>query len=104
MHSHSAPGVTRNTNIRCFRDGKTYTGMIGLTFLIYDHEKHPNRCDILVESYSDYTSSGQEAEVAEHIMVAAVKAMRLEQSVYVVRKGSRTTVKGSLSLHNAVSR
>jgi len=78
--------------------------MIGLTFLLHDNQTHPTACDILLESYCDYTSSGQEAEVAEQIMVAAIKAMRLEQSVYVVRKGSRTTVKGRLSLKNAASR
>jgi hypothetical protein len=27
--------------------------------------------------------------------------MRLEQSVYVVREGNRTTVRGKLSLYNA---
>jgi hypothetical protein len=72
--------------------------MIGLTFLLYDDEKHPNRCEILVDSFCDYTSSGHEAEVAEQIMVAALKAVRLEQSVCVVREGSRTTVKGRLRL------
>jgi len=51
-----------------------------------------------VESYSDDTCSGYEAEIAEQIAVAALKAMRLEQSVYVVREGSRTTVKGRLCL------
>jgi len=73
--------------------------MIGLTFFLHDNPKHPNRCDILVESYSDYTSSGHEAEVAEQIMVAALKAVRLEQSVCVVREGDRTTVKGTLKLY-----
>jgi hypothetical protein len=72
--------------------------MIGLTFFLHDDEKHPNRCEILVDSYCDYTSSGHEAEVAEQIMVAAIEAMRLEQSVCVVREGSRTTVKGRLRL------
>jgi len=75
--------------------------MIGLTFFLHDNPKHPNRCDILVESYSDYTSSGYEAEIAEQIAVAALKAMRLEQSVYVVREGSHTTINGKLSLYNA---
>jgi hypothetical protein len=53
-----------------------------------------------VESYSDYTSSGYEAEIAEQIMVAAIKAMRLEQSVCVVREGSRNTVKGKLTVYD----
>jgi hypothetical protein len=75
--------------------------MIGLTFFLHDNPKHPNRCDILVESYSDYTSSGHEAEIAEQIVVAALKAIRLEQSVCVVRRGSRTTVKGELRLYSA---
>ena len=78
--------------------------MIGLTFLLYDDQKHPNRCEILVDSYCDYTSSGHEAEVSEQIMLAAIKAMRLEQRVYVVREGSRTTAKGRLSLYNAALR
>ena len=78
--------------------------MIGPTFLLYDDQKHPNKCEILVDSYCDYTSSGHEAEVAEQIMVAAIKAMRLEQSVCVVREGSRTTIKGRLSLYNAAGR
>jgi hypothetical protein len=72
--------------------------MIGLTFLLHDDEKHPNRCEILVDSYCDYTSSGHEAEIAEQIAVAALKAMRPEQSVCVVREGSRTTVRGELRL------
>ena len=72
--------------------------MIGLTFLLYDDQKHPNRCEILVDSYCDYTSSGHEAEVAEQIGVAALKAMRLEKRVCVVREGSRATVKGQLRL------
>ena len=80
------------------------TTMIGLTFFLHDNPKHPNRCDILVESYSDYTSSGHEAEIAEQIAVAAIKAMRLEQSVYVVREGNRTTAKNRLSLYNAAGR
>jgi hypothetical protein len=75
--------------------------MISLTFLLHQNEKHPDRCEILVEAYSDDTSSGQEAEIAELIAVAAIKIMRLEQSVCVVREGSRTTVKGRLSLRNA---
>jgi hypothetical protein len=74
--------------------------MIGLTFLLVDNQTHPNRCEILLESYCDYTSSGREAEVAEQIAVAALKAMRLEQGVCVVRKGSRTTVQGKLNLYN----
>jgi hypothetical protein len=74
--------------------------MIGLTFFLHDDEKHPNRCEILVDSYCDYTSSGHEAEVAEQIAVASLKAMRLEQTVCVVRQGSRTTVQGKLSLYN----
>jgi hypothetical protein len=75
--------------------------MIELTFLLHDNQKHPNRCEIFVDSYCDHTSSGYEAEIAEQITVAAVKALRLEQSVCVVRKGSRATVKGSLRLYNA---
>jgi hypothetical protein len=54
-----------------------------------------------VESYSDFTSSGHEAEVAEQIAVAALKAMRFEQNVWVVREGSRNTVKGKLALYDA---
>jgi len=73
--------------------------MIGLTFLFHDNEKHPNRSEILLESYCDDTSSGREAEVAEQIIVAALKAMRLEQGVCVVREGSRSTVKGKLGLY-----
>ena len=80
------------------------TTMIGLTFFLHDNPKHPNTCDILVESYSDHTSSGHEAEIAEQIAIAAIKAMRLEQSVCVVREGSHTTVKGKLSLYNAAGR
>jgi len=45
-------------------------------------------------------SSGHEAEIAEQIAVAAIKAMRLEQRMCVVREGSRATVKGTLSLYN----
>ena len=52
-----------------------------------------------MESYSDYTLSGHEAEIAEQIVVAAIKAMRPEQSVCVVREGDRTTVKGTLKLY-----
>ena len=73
--------------------------MIGLTFILNYNEKHPNRSEILVESYSDHTSSGHEAEIAEKIAVAALKAMRLEQGVCVVREGSRATVKGRVSLY-----
>jgi hypothetical protein len=75
--------------------------MIGLTFLLVDNQKHPNGCEILLESYYDCTSSGHEAEVAEKIALAALKALRLEQSVCVLREGSRTTMKGKLSLYNA---
>jgi len=75
--------------------------MIELTFLVYDQQPDPNGCEILLKSYCDYTSSGQEAEVAEQIAVAAIKAMRLEQNVCVVREGSRTTVKGKLRFYNA---
>ena len=77
--------------------------MVGLTFFLQDNQKHPNRCEILLESYCDYTSTGHEAEVAEQIVVAALKAMRLEQSVCVVRSGSHTTVKGELRLYNAAT-
>jgi len=72
--------------------------MIVLTFLIQDTQMHPDRCEIFLDSYCDYTSSGHEAEIAEQIAVAALKAMRLEQSVYVVREGSRSTVTGQLRL------
>ena len=77
--------------------------MIGLTFILHDNEKHPNRCEILVDSYSDYTSSGHEAEIAEQIAVAALKAMRLEQGMCVVREGSRATVKGRLRLYDTAA-
>jgi len=77
--------------------------MIGLIFLAYDKQQDPNGCEILLESYCDYTSSGQEAEVAEQIAVAAIRAMRLEQDVCVVREGDRTTVKGTLRLYNATA-
>ena len=77
--------------------------MIGLTFILHDNEKHPNRCEILVESYSDHTSSGHEAEIGEQIAVAALKAMRLEQGVCVVREGSRSTVNGRLSLYDTAA-
>ena len=75
--------------------------MIGLTFLLEDNQKHPNRCEILLESYCDHTSSGAEAEIAEQLVVAALKTMRLEQNVCVVREGSRKTVKGKLTLYDA---
>ena len=74
--------------------------MIGLTFLLQDNPKHPKRSEILLDSYCDHTSSGHEAEVAEQIMVAALKTMRLEQRVCVVREGSRNTIKGKLTLYN----
>jgi hypothetical protein len=77
--------------------------MIGLTFLLHDDQEHPNRCEILLDSYCDCTSSGHEAEIAEQIAVAALKAMRLEQGVCVVREGSRSTVKGKLGLYNAAA-
>lgn len=73
--------------------------MIELTFLLCENEKHPTRCEILLASCCDCSSSGYEAEIAEQIAVAAVKALRLEQSVFVVRKGSRATVKGKLRLY-----
>ena len=76
------------------------SNMIGLTFLLQDNQEHSNRCEILLESYCDCTSSGHEAEVSEQILVAALKAMRLEQRVCVVREGSRNTVKGKLTLYN----
>jgi hypothetical protein len=77
--------------------------MIALTFLLQDNQRHPNSCEILLDSYCDSTSSGHEAEVAEQIAVAAIKAMRLKQNVCVVREGSRTTVKGNLSLYAAAA-
>lgn len=49
--------------------------MIGQTFLLHQNEKHPNRFEILVESYSDYTPTGHEAEIAEQIAVAALKTI-----------------------------
>jgi len=72
--------------------------MIELTFLLHDNQKHPKRSEILLESYCDHTSTGREAEVAEQILVAALKAMRLEQNVCVVREGSRNTVQGQVKL------
>jgi hypothetical protein len=72
--------------------------MIGLIFLMHDDQQHSDRCEILVESCCDRTSSGPEAEIAEQIAVAALRAIRLEQRVYVVREGDRTTVKGQLRL------
>jgi len=72
--------------------------MIGLTFLLLNNRKHPNRCEILLDSYCDYSSSGHEAEVAEQIMIAALKTLRLNQSVCVWSEGGRTTVKGHLRL------
>jgi hypothetical protein len=72
--------------------------VIGLTFLVYDHQQHPKRCEILLEWCCDSTSSGHEAEVAEQLVVAALKVMQLEQNVCVVREGDRTTVKGQLRL------
>ena len=75
--------------------------MMGLTFLLQDNQKHPNRCEIQLESYCDYTSSGPEAEIAEQLVVAALKTMRLKQNVCVVREGSRNTVKGKLALYDA---
>ena len=74
--------------------------MIGLTFLLNQNERHPDRCEIVVESYSDHTSSGHEAEIAEKLVVAVLKAMRLEQRVCVVREGSRNTVKGKLTVYD----
>jgi hypothetical protein len=65
---------------------------------MHDDQQHPNRCEILLESCCDRTSSGREAEIAEQIAVAALKAIRLEQGVCVVREGDRTTVKGQLRL------
>jgi hypothetical protein len=74
--------------------------MIALTFFLLDSQNNPNTCELLLYSHCDYTSSGHEAEVAEQIAVASLKAMRLEQTVCVVRQGSRTTVQGKLSLYN----
>jgi len=74
--------------------------MIGLTFFLQDNQKHPNECEILLESSCDHTSSGREAEVAEQLVVGAIKTMRLEQRVCVVREGSRNTVKGKLTFYN----
>jgi len=78
--------------------------MIGLTFFLQNNQTHPNSCEILLNSYCDYTSSGHEAEVAEQIMVAALKAMRLEQRVCVVREGRRNTVKGKLTFYSTDTR
>ena len=77
--------------------------MIGLTFLLQGNQKHPNRGEILLDSYCDGTSSGREARAAEQIVVAALKALRLEQTVYVVREGNRITVKGTLRPYNATA-
>ncbi len=77
--------------------------MIGLTFFLIDNQKHPDRCEILLDSYCDGTSSGREARAAEPIVVAALKALRLEQTVYVVREGNRITVKGTPRLYNATA-
>jgi len=74
--------------------------MIGLTFFLHQNDRHPHRCEILVESYSDHTSSGHEAEIAEQIAIAALRAMQLEQRVCVVREGSRNTVKGKLTVYD----
>jgi hypothetical protein len=71
--------------------------MIGLTFFLFDNQKHPNRCEILLDSYCDCTSSGREAKAAEQIAVAALKALRLEQTVYVVREGSHSAAKGKVT-------
>lgn len=71
--------------------------MIGLTFFLLDNQKHPDRCEILLDSYCDCTSSGREAKAAEQIVVAALKALRLEQTVYVVREGSHSAAKGKLT-------
>ena len=71
--------------------------MIALTFFLLDNQKHPDRCEILLDSYCDCTSSGREAKAAEQIVVAALKALRLEQNVYIVREGSHSTVKGKLT-------
>jgi hypothetical protein len=73
--------------------------VIELTFLLCENKEHPTRCELLLASCCDYSSSGYEAEIAEQIAVAAVKALRLEQSVFVVREGSRATVKGRLKLY-----
>ena len=77
--------------------------MIGLTFFLLDNQKHPDRCEILLDSYCDCTSSGREAKAAEQIVVAALKALRLEQTVYVVREGNRITVKGTPKLYHATA-
>jgi len=74
--------------------------MIALTFVLHDNQTHPNNCQILLEPYCDHTSSGHEAEIAEQIVVAVLKAMRLKQTICVVREGSRTTVQGKLTLYN----
>ena len=71
--------------------------MIGPTFFLLDNQTHPNKCEILLESYCDCTSSGREAKAAEQIVVAALKALRLEQTVYVVREGSHNAAKGKLT-------
>ena len=77
--------------------------MIGLTFFLLDNQKHPDRCEILLDPYCDGTSSGREARAAEQIVVAALKALRLEQTVYVVREGNRITVKGTPKLYHATA-
>ena len=75
--------------------------MIALTFFLLDNQKHPDRCEILLDSYCDYTSSGREAKAAEQIVVAALKALRLEQTVYVVREGGHSAAKGKLTFSTA---
>ena len=75
--------------------------MIGLTFFLLDNQKHPDRCEILLDSYCDGTSSGREAKAAERIVVAALKALRLEQTVYLVREGSHSAGKGKLTFSTA---
>jgi hypothetical protein len=69
--------------------------MIGLTFFLLDNQKHANKCEILLESYCDCTSSGRETKAVEQIVIAALKALRLEQTVYVVREGSLARLKAN---------
>jgi hypothetical protein len=49
--------------------------MIGLTFFLLDNQKDPNKCEILLESYCDCTSSGREAKAVEQVVVAALKGL-----------------------------
>ena len=53
-----------------------------------DHAEHKSRA---------FMSSNREAEVAEQIAVAALKALRIEETVCVMREGSHSAAKGKLT-------